>query len=653
VVSVADPPSPPLNVLVAVYPQGSCPLPGQSGVQLSWLPPVYTGGVGVSPLGLVYDVYNAANTSQPLVTSAQNDIQVALCVPSGLPVAFCIVARNSWQRCSVCSAPSASLTPASRVPEAPTVTSILPSQQAVGVFNVTWVLAVEDPNPATSVLVSAFNCSVAATDLTTPVAVVPVNSAASPGWSLVQGGDCPRCTLGVGVPYCFFVAGVNSNGVGRPSACDFSDACNVTQGALQPSAVTVLAAVARDDGVVVQWAAPANDGGVPIVAYYPTASIPGMGSTVQMPAVLAQTNTSLYTSPVTGLTNGDVYSVSVSALNYGGLWSGSQCSGDNCTRNAIPCDVPGTPVAPSIAGGLGSVGALWTVPAGPALCYVTSYTLYLQDVNTSEVVPLPLPTNRTSYSWTTLPAGHVYIVAVSANNSVGGSSVSPWSAPAGTCTPPGLPPKPEVSGDSDALHIAWEAPTHVPGPLSYHHLRGVPGTSGCVPASPTTFNHSGSTQVVRQGLRDNTEFTVRVCAVNGVGPGPWSPWSRPVSTSKRFLGDTPLWVVGLIAGLPVGLFVLLKAWDCGFRCRRVRVCGVVPVCCCVKDRRLPTLSPSDAAGLYRPLGSPDDDASAEALVPNTKCVLSPVAVSLFVALSPVTVLAGVIGALELLGQPHA
>jgi hypothetical protein len=144
-----------------------------------------------------------------------------------------------------------------------------------------------------------------------------------------------------------------------------------------------------------------------------------------------------------------------------------------------------------------------------------------------------------------------------------------------------------------------------------------------------------------------------VCAVNGVGPGPWSPWSRPVSTSKRFLGDTPLWVVGLIAGLPVGLFVLLKALDCGLRCRRVRVCGVVPVWCCVKDRRLPTLSPSDAAGLYRPLGSPDDDASAEALVPNTKCVLSPVAVSLFVVLSPVTVLAGVIGALELLGQPHA
>jgi hypothetical protein len=167
------------------------------------------------------------------------------------------------------------------------------------------------------------------------------------------------------------------------------------------------------------------------------------------------------------------------------------------------------------------------------------------------------------------------------------------------------------------------APSHVPCPITTYVVAVWEVGAGSPP--PTAFNHSGSTQVVRRGLRDNVQYTVRVCAVNGVGPGPWSPWSPPVSTTKRFLGGTPLWAVGVSAGVVVALFALLKACDCGFRCRRRRVCRWVTVCCCTKLRRLPTLprTPGDAAGDYRAVESPAHD-DHESFVPNTQyVVLSP------------------------------
>jgi hypothetical protein len=79
-------------------------------------------------------------------------------------------------------------------------------------------------------------------------------------------------------------------------------------------------------------------------------------------------------------------------------------------------------------------------------------------------------------------------------------------------------------------------------------------------------------------------------------------------------------VVGVAGGLIVALFALLKACDCGFRCRRRRVCGRVTVCCCIKLQRLPTLPPGDAAGIYRPLDIPVDDGQTP-LAPNTQYVL--------------------------------
>ncbi len=68
-----------------------------------------------------------------------------------------------------------------------------------------------------------------------------------------------------------------------------------------------------------------------------------------------------------------------------------------------------------------------------------------------------------------------------------------------------------------------------------------------------------STAWVRAGLSQGAVYQIRICASNELGPGPWSPWSSPVSAS---LGPVAVsltrWVVIGVGSAFVLLFIALK-----------------------------------------------------------------------------------------------
>ena len=76
----------------------------------------------------------------------------------------------------------------------------------------------------------------------------------------------------------------------------------------KPGAPTAVTAVPLDGGAAVSWAAPASDGGSPIVSYVATASNGGQTCTA----------TETTSCTLTGLANGRRYTVRVRAINAKG-----------------------------------------------------------------------------------------------------------------------------------------------------------------------------------------------------------------------------------------------------------------------------------------------------------------------------------------------
>jgi hypothetical protein len=88
----------------------------------------------------------------------------------------------------------------------------------------------------------------------------------------------------------------------------------------KPEAPTDVTAKAGNKKAVVQWKAPASDGGSPITGYVVT---PFRGKTKQAPISVNSTDTS---TTVTGLVNGATYTFKVAAINASGTGAESTAS---------------------------------------------------------------------------------------------------------------------------------------------------------------------------------------------------------------------------------------------------------------------------------------------------------------------------------------
>ena len=185
-----------------------------------------------------------------------------------------------------------------------------------------------------------------------------------------------------------------------------------------PGAPTAVTAIAGKASAAVSWTAPASNGGLPVFTYaiIPDPACAGCGG-------LTATGLSP-TSTVTGLTNGQAYTFTVTATNLVGTSPASQPS-----TPVTPTAPPGAPTAVTATAGNASATVAWTAPVDNGGLPIAGYT----------IIPNPtcgtcggLSSTGPSSTVTGLTNGKAYTFAVTATNAAG---TSPASAASNAVTP--------------------------------------------------------------------------------------------------------------------------------------------------------------------------------------------------------------------------
>jgi len=392
----SSPSAPVTPATVPGAPTGLSVSGGDGQATLGWSPPASDGGSPVT--GYLVTPFVGGVAQAPVTFPSTATVETVGGLTNGTTYDFTVTAVNPVGP-GPPSPPSAPVTPAT-LPGVPTGLSVSGGD---GQATVAWSSPASDGgSPVTAYLVTPFVGG---------VAQFPVTFSSTATVETVTG-------LTDGTAYDFTVTAVNSVGPGAPS----SPSPAVTPVG-PPGPPTGVGTTSGDASVTVAWSAPASDGGSPVTGYLVT---PFVGGVAQAPVTFPSTAT---VETVGGLTNGQAYTFTVSAVNALGQGPASTMS-DPVT----PATVPGAPTITSAVGGDASATITWAVPVTDGGAPVTSYTVAAGDVTT--------PANGGQLCmWTSGPLtctvggltnGDVYIFGVSATNAAG---TGPTSAVSGFVTP--------------------------------------------------------------------------------------------------------------------------------------------------------------------------------------------------------------------------
>ncbi len=382
--------------------------------------------------------------------------------------------------------------------------------------------------------------------------------------------------LTAGTTYSFTVAATNSAGTGPASSQSSPIVVNATSA---PGAPTGVTATAKSSGAVLNWGAPASDGGSAITGYRIT---PYVGATPQTPTTIAGTATG---GTVTGLTNGVAYTFRVAATNAIGTGSESAPS-----AAVTPYDTIFDLATPGMldSGDAGSVelGVRFHSEVGGK---VEGLRFYKAPANTGthigtlwtsggEKLAEATFTNETASGWqqvkfsgpVTIKAGATYVASYlaplghySANgptlataitngplvaeaSGTSGNGIYAYGTgvhfptetynasnywvdvlftPEAVAPVPGAPGSVAATAGVESASVTWSAPTTGGPPTSYTvtpYLGSTAQTPKTVTGSPPATSASFS------GLTAGSSYTFTVQAANGSGQGPVSAASNPV-----------------------------------------------------------------------------------------------------------------------------
>jgi hypothetical protein len=423
----AQAPQPPLNVFAYAVPVIPSPstVCTQAAVVVEFMPSADHGGANVTAQSFVVSSVSPSGEVRVLQSVYWSPSQ-PVCVDNDVIQAYTVTEVNSFHIYGAASQQSAFVRANGGVQSPVTGVTVAPDTSVVGTFAVSWrFMGISGAAPVLYFSVMVFACSDVDTDYVTPV-VTANASATARDITVVAGGR-----IGVLVPYCFVVTPVNAAGVGPWS----SPPVSVSQNPTAPTPVDVTSAVGNNGSVVVEWAPAASSGGVPIVLYSLTLRSQEPGGALGPPsdiALLAQPDpTANYSHTLLGLTNGVVYLIAVAAVNNEGLTSACFPSDrtHDCIRVARPCTAPTAPAAPAVVGRDTTVEVTWR-PPGDGGCELTNYTVYLRRLDDAAVAmrtrEMPVGAG-TRLTWTRLGFSEAYSVSVSARNSHGEGTPSPWS----------------------------------------------------------------------------------------------------------------------------------------------------------------------------------------------------------------------------------
>jgi large repetitive protein len=376
------PPGAPLDVTAVPYNQEAA---------VSFAPPASAGGATITSYTVTASDQTDPASGGQTATGSSSPITVTG-LTDGDDYAFTITAHNAFGS-GPPSDPSTPVVPIP-VPSAPLDVSAVADPGTVASATVSFAPPASDGgSPVASYTVTA-------TDQTNPAR----------GGQIANGSSTPIAVSGLtnGDSYNFTVTATNSTGIGPPSAASTP----VTMPTV-PGEPEITGVIPGNGQVTVSFLAPGN-GGAPITLYEvdandltnasnggPTAS--GTASPIT----------------VTGLTNGDSYTFTISACNAVG-----------CSPASYPADdVPTAPTITSAVAGSGQAAVSFSPPASDGGAPVTSYTVTATDHTSPPHGGQTVNDAASPITVTGLTNGDSYTFIVTAANSAGIGPASAASAP--------------------------------------------------------------------------------------------------------------------------------------------------------------------------------------------------------------------------------
>ena len=303
---------------------------GNAQASVSFTPPASNGGSNITSYTVTAtDSTTPGNGGQ--TASGSSSPVVVTGLTNGDSYTFTVTATNGVGTGGA-SAASNAVVPVT-VPGAPTsVTAIRGNAQATVSFT----------PPASTGGSNITSYKVTATDSTTP----------SNGGQTVSGSASPLVVTGLtnGESYTFKVTATNGVGTGVASSPS-----NAVVPATVPGAPTIGAAIGGNAQASVSFTAPSSNGGSPITLYTVTATdstTPGNGGET------ASASNTANPVVVTGLTNGDTYTFTVTATNGVGTGAASSPSDP-----VVPATVPDPPTIGTATAGNAQASVSFTPPA--------------------------------------------------------------------------------------------------------------------------------------------------------------------------------------------------------------------------------------------------------------------------------------------------
>lgn len=446
-----------------------------------WSPPLDDGGEPI------LDYLVIASSGQECVVAPPAGAETVQCtiegLTNGVPVTFQVSARNDLDYGP--STTSASVTPRA-FPGQPT--AVIVDSVGDGQVTLSWTAPADNG-----------------------VAVTSYTATAIPGGRTCQvQAPATTCTITGLTNGERYAATVFATGGDGPGPTSFASSAFTPY--TIPGAPAGVALEAQDRELLVQWEAPASDGGSAITGYIARTTT-GASCSVEAPAS---------SCVIGGLTNGVSYSVTVRAANTAG--AGPQSTSVSGSP-ALPPDAPSAPQNVTLSRGNGaSIIANWTAPADDGGAPVTSYTGVLSPGDRECVVA------ETTCTFSNLQVGTVYTFTVSAQNRAGvGEFARAASGIVAATVPNAVVVRSAPQVGNGQVTLSWDAPVGDTGlPVIDYTVTANPGGRSCSAEEPTRT-------CTVSGLTNGEDYTFTITARNAAGVG---AASAPVGPVQPF-GDVP------------------------------------------------------------------------------------------------------------------
>ena len=482
---------------------------GDLSATVTWTAPTDPGGSNITSYTVTAADGTAASRGHQTCTWTTGTLTCTLTgLTNGDSYDFTVTATNSLGT-SAASTASNVVIPVVTAPLAPTGVVATPGSTSVAL---SWTAPANGGSAITGY--NVYEGTTPGGESTTPV-----------NGTLITGTTTTVTGLTNATTYYFTVKAVNAVGP-SPASSEVFAIPSVTTAA--PGAPTGVNATAGFGSATVTWTAPASSGGSAISSYKVTAAD---STTSHNGGQTCTWATGPLTCTLTGLTDGDSYTFTVTATNSVGTGAASTAS--NAVTPAI--SAPLAPTGLTAVPGNHKVVLTWTTPSNGG-GDIHGYNLYEAATAGGENYSAPVNggvlITGTSATVSSLTNGDTYYFTVKAVNSAGSSAASNEAFAIPDETVADAPQDVDATaGPNGSAVVNWTAPLDSGGSIITGYA--VTPYIGTTAEASVVFNNTATTETLT-GLNPGIAYTFTVAATNASGNGASSAPSNVVNVPQAY-----------------------------------------------------------------------------------------------------------------------